>query len=319
MSEKSTNLPGYGAEQMASRASKRAERLKAEQNLGDPTDAVLKRLEQAERTRRNYSQGAEGERMVAQVLGSLQRYGWVALHDVHWPGRPKANIDHIAVGPGGVVIIDAKYWTGDIELTPTKLTQNGYSRRTQVDAVADAASAVAAILAPEHRLATSAVLALAAQDADPTPLGATTVVGREALPAYLVTLPPKLSAYDVADTARFLHQTLAGTRSPTLATTALLDVPEQRRRGRRKRATPEAALLPALPAAHESLRPSSSGRRRDPCPKVQSQRGTGRKRVAGGKPKKSQRRRNRSSGTEDFLKFLLIGAVAVWAYFNYLA
>ncbi|WP_407923750.1 nuclease-related domain-containing protein [Arthrobacter cheniae] len=34
-------------------------------------------------------------------MRQLELQGWRMLHDVHWPGRPKANIDHIAVGPGG--------------------------------------------------------------------------------------------------------------------------------------------------------------------------------------------------------------------------
>ena len=104
-----TNLPGAGAEELASRASRRAARLREDQAMGDGADAaVAEQLRQAERRLRTYSQGAEGERLVAQALGFLERYCWVSLHDVHWPGRPKANIDHIAVGPGGVVVIDAK-------------------------------------------------------------------------------------------------------------------------------------------------------------------------------------------------------------------
>ncbi len=291
MTDEPVNLPGYGAEQIASRASLRAERLKAEQFLGDPTDIVLKSIQQAERTRRNYSQGAEGERMVAQVLGSLQRYGWVALHDVHWPGRPKANIDHIAVGPGGVVIIDTKYWTGDVVLTPTKLSQNGYSRATQVTAVADAANAVAALLAPEHRLAVSAVLTLAAQNSAPTRLGATTVVGREELPTHLVTLAPKLSPYDVADVARFLHETLAGPQNPTLATTDLLNPKTKKRRTRRPRASKSAVVK-------KSSAPN---------------------RTKGKNGRKPQQRKAKSGGVEDLAKFLIFGGIAVWGYLHYFA
>lgn len=297
MTDETTNLPGYGAEQMASRASKRAERLKAEQNIGDPTDVVLKGLERAERTRRNYSQGAEGERMVAEVLGGLQRYGWVALHDVHWPGRPKANIDHIAIGPGGVVIIDAKYWTGDVVLTEARLSQNGHSRTAQVNAVATAAAAVAALLAPEHRLATSAVLSLAAQNADPIVLGATTVVGRAELPSYLVTMPPKFSAYDVADIARFLHGALAGPDSPNLATTALLD-PKQKKQRRRRSAklTSDKATLPALPAARKSLAPSTRGTKRG----------------------RAQQRKSKSGSIEDLVKLVVFGGIGLWAYLHFL-
>ena len=62
-----------------------------------------------------WQSGAEGERQTAQSLAALRQHGWLVLHDLHWPGRPFANIDHIAVGPGGVVVIDSKNWSGRID------------------------------------------------------------------------------------------------------------------------------------------------------------------------------------------------------------
>lgn len=58
--------------------------------------------------------GAEGERRVAEVLAAAE--GVLALHDVTWPGRSKANIDHIAIAPSGIYVIDAKKYSGLIEL-----------------------------------------------------------------------------------------------------------------------------------------------------------------------------------------------------------
>ncbi len=55
--------------------------------------------------------GAEGERRVAAVLDGLA--GVEVLHDRLVPGG-RANIDHIAVGPSGVFVIDAKNYTGRI-------------------------------------------------------------------------------------------------------------------------------------------------------------------------------------------------------------
>lgn len=85
-------------------------------------EAELERIQQAQR---NWAQGAEGERQVAAALEPLRQFGWIALHDVHWPGRPQANIDHVAIGPGGVVVIDAKNWTGTVALANGTLRQNG--------------------------------------------------------------------------------------------------------------------------------------------------------------------------------------------------
>ena len=185
--------------------------------------AVQKQIDQAARRQQTYSQGAEGERLVAQTLGFVERYGWTSLHDVHWPGRPQANIDHIAVGPGGVVVIDAKNWTGEVKVTNGTLRQNGYSRSRETSAAADATAAVAALLAPQHRMTTRAVICLVSQDLETTRVEATDVVGRGALTEYLVELPQRLSAYDVADIARYLQGQLAGAKSPDLITSAYLD------------------------------------------------------------------------------------------------
>ena len=57
--------------------------------------------------------GAEGERRVAEVLG--QATGIEVLHDRLVPGS-RANIDHIAIGPAGVFVIDAKNYTGKVEV-----------------------------------------------------------------------------------------------------------------------------------------------------------------------------------------------------------
>jgi hypothetical protein len=59
-----------------------------------------------------WRQGATGELRVAEILDGLK--GISALHDRRIPGS-KANIDHLAVGPAGVFVIDAKKYTGGVE------------------------------------------------------------------------------------------------------------------------------------------------------------------------------------------------------------
>lgn len=56
--------------------------------------------------------GAAGERRVGEVLDACD--GVLVLHDRHKRGS-KANIDHIAVGPAGVYVIDAKKYEGAVE------------------------------------------------------------------------------------------------------------------------------------------------------------------------------------------------------------
>jgi hypothetical protein len=54
---------------------------------------------------RSWGQGAPGEKRVGEVLDGIA--GVVALHDRKVP-RSRANIDHIAVTPAGVWVIDTK-------------------------------------------------------------------------------------------------------------------------------------------------------------------------------------------------------------------
>lgn len=199
--------PGSGAEDQASRRGRRLAELRAEQARGEAVDEAL--LERLRANQRAWNAGADGERQVAQTLTHLQRYGWVALHDVHWPGRPRANIDHIAVGPGGIVVVDAKNWTGQVTVRDGVLRQNGYRRDEQTDGVAAATGAIAALLEPSHRTATRGMVCLTAQEQEPVALpSGVVVVGRSWLPEALASLPPRLSPYEVADIARYLADRL---------------------------------------------------------------------------------------------------------------
>lgn len=62
-----------------------------------------------------WRKGASGERRVGRVLDSLSRKGVVSLHDLSMPGS-RANIDHVAVGPAGVFVVDAKRYKGKLEV-----------------------------------------------------------------------------------------------------------------------------------------------------------------------------------------------------------
>ena len=54
-----------------------------------------------------WRRGAAGERRTARLLSPLERRGWAVLHDLALPGS-QANIDHLVIGRGGVVVIDTK-------------------------------------------------------------------------------------------------------------------------------------------------------------------------------------------------------------------
>ena len=65
-----------------------------------------------------WRRGAAGERRTARLLAPLERQGWVVLHDLAVPGS-RANLDHLAIGPGGVFVIDSKQYRGRLQLDPS--------------------------------------------------------------------------------------------------------------------------------------------------------------------------------------------------------
>jgi Nuclease-related domain len=71
-----------------------------------------------------WRRGAAGERRTARLLAPLEWCGWAVLHDLAIPGT-KANIDHLVIGPGGVLAIDTKQYRGRLWLDPDGLLWYG--------------------------------------------------------------------------------------------------------------------------------------------------------------------------------------------------
>ena len=216
-------------------------------------EQARRQLAAAERRQRAWEAGAEGERRTAEVLTRLAAAGWVVLHDLHWPGRPLANLDHVAVGPGGVVVIDSKNWSGTVDVRDGTLRQNGYRRSQACDAAATAAAAVAALLEPQHRRLVGSVVCLVGQ---PTPADQPPqvhVVGLTDLHTYLRSLTSQLAPADVERIAHYLRRTLSGTRSPAQTTTAAVPTaggvpePSARARARRHASPPSGAPRASAP------------------------------------------------------------------------
>jgi hypothetical protein len=98
--------------------------------------------------------GGEGEERVAEVLAPVP--GIEVLHDRRVPGTT-ANIDHIAVGPAGVFVIDAKKYTGALEVRNVgglfrldeRLYVNGRDRSKLVEGVLHQIDVVRTALGPE--------------------------------------------------------------------------------------------------------------------------------------------------------------------------
>ena len=75
---------------------------KAEQSrlAAERVARLKRRLDEAEGATKPWDADAVSEKVVADKLGELVPRGWYVLHDVHWPGRPKASL--ISTNPSGV-------------------------------------------------------------------------------------------------------------------------------------------------------------------------------------------------------------------------
>ncbi len=110
------------------------------------------------RSAQMYERGAIGERATGEILDVLRQEGWAVFHDVKWPGRPRANIDHVVVGPPGVYVIDSKNWAGRIEIDNNAFRSNGRKHDKTVASAGDAALAVAGLLSAPAAATTRSVL-----------------------------------------------------------------------------------------------------------------------------------------------------------------
>ncbi|WP_062385093.1 nuclease-related domain-containing protein [Demequina iriomotensis] len=66
---------------------------------------------------RAWRKGAEGEEKVGAVLERMTKRGWRIIHSI--PVGENSDIDHLAIGPGGVVLVNTKHHPG-AKVTVTK-------------------------------------------------------------------------------------------------------------------------------------------------------------------------------------------------------
>lgn len=94
----------------------------------------------------SFARGRQGEMATAHALDALAADGYLRIDDCRWPGRPIANVDHVLIGPAGLFVIDAKNWSGKVEVRDGVLRQNGWRRVKEVEAAGEATQAVSALV-----------------------------------------------------------------------------------------------------------------------------------------------------------------------------
>ncbi|WP_051275981.1 NERD domain-containing protein [Marmoricola sp. URHB0036] len=171
--------------------------------------------------------GAEEEESTVRVLGALSADGWRIFHDVRWPGRAQASIDHIVVGPGGVFVVDSQAWSGEIQVKSGSLRQDGKRRARHVIASAAAAMAVGELLPGLSPEKIRPVICVARQEPIYGWCGDTMICSTENITTFLTSSPRVLDEAEMTDIAQALSLSLqaAGARLPPSAATYAGDAP----------------------------------------------------------------------------------------------
>lgn len=221
-------MAGDSADEVARRAREKAERL----------------LQQAER----FEKGAAGERIVAELLEQLPD-DWFVLNDIHWPGRSRANIDHVVIGPSGVFVIDAKNWSGSITIKGGVLRCGGYAKTRTVENVQAAAQAVGSLLPSVHPNFIIPVLCFVGEAQAHGSVSGVEVCAGESLVAMLQYMPIVFSSEELQFLRFQLDVSTGSALEPVQRTFPTLPPPEP--------PPPHAPPLVVAPSSrHRSRRPS---------------------------------------------------------------
>lgn len=137
---------------------------------------------------------------VVAVLNALSAQGWRMLHTTRWPGHPGHAIEHVAVGPGGVVVVSVPHATVHDEALDGP----------QED-LSCATSAVTALVAPRHRRTVRGVLVVAPGTEPPT---RAPVVESARLETWLTSLVQVLTPLEVVLVSAYLRDRLNPLTTP---------------------------------------------------------------------------------------------------------
>ena len=108
-------VPGLSAQREYDRRRARRED-RAREKLGSPGVLLARVIDEPQSTTA-WKKGAEGEiRVAARLEKLLAGTGVRLLHDRRMPGSRSANIDHVAIGPGGITVIDTKNYRGKVRV-----------------------------------------------------------------------------------------------------------------------------------------------------------------------------------------------------------
>jgi hypothetical protein len=161
--------------------------------------------------------GRQGEVLVSEALKRLVPAGYVVVDDIRWPGTSRGNVDHVVFGPCGMLVVDAKNWTGRVEVKHGILRQNGYRRERETEKVARMAADLQEHLG--HSVGSvRSVLCLAGQPRQPAVrCGDTTVVGVDGIAQWLFRQPDLWPISHIQAVANWLPHVIESATSSATA------------------------------------------------------------------------------------------------------
>lgn len=178
---------------------------------------------------KQWDKGAEGERRTAAILSGLAAAGYVVLDDLAIPGS-KANIDHVVIGPSGVVVVETKAYTGRLQLSDGTLWHGRFPLRRELSAAQFEADKVREVVASTGwSVKVRSVMCVHGVDVPADPTGALApleLCGPLTLQSVITSTPPHLSQVHVQHLAGLIEAALPPQRiaSPTPPTAHPLPV-----------------------------------------------------------------------------------------------
>ena len=169
--------------------------------------STLGRLFLAPNHVRAWSIGATGEVHVGALLDGLEARGWFVLHDRRVPGA-RENIDHLLIGPPGVVVVETKNYAGQLRVRGGELTIGGRRKTGFLDQVERQIDAVERALEIDHAAGVICVLRADFPWFSRTVARGIVIVPGRRLIATVTSPPPRLSSAEVERLARVAEERL---------------------------------------------------------------------------------------------------------------
>ncbi len=162
-----------------------------------------------------WTPGGRRETITASELRAVEQIGFTVLHDVKWPGKRFAKIDHVVIGGGQVWVVSAKKWVGSVTVTGGVLKENGRSRQKYVAEVAEQTQAIASLSPMLPRATFHPILCVEKDDWVNERFGDVWICSSINLVAVVETPPEKGPDYLHNDLVRQLEEALRDQAAPT--------------------------------------------------------------------------------------------------------